>query len=421
MRQANVAPVVGIPEGVDLTDLDLFASGFPHDVFTRLRAIAPVLWHEPTDHTPDGEGFWSAHSHAACMTVVHDPGAFSSETGGTRPFGGTTLNDLPVAGLMLNMMDDPRHQRVRLLVSKGLTPRTIARLEDELRTRTARLVDDAIERGECDFVNDVAGELPMQAICILMGIPEGDRHRLFGWIEHAFDFKGGREAFETTDEVSQAAAAMFEYGTALVADKRAHPADDMLSVVTHAHLEGEDPPELTDQELQFFFSLLWAAGADTTRNAIAGAIVALDAFPEQWRALRDAPAVDGAAVDEIVRWTHPAAYNRRTATREIDLFGQAVRPGDKVVFWEASANRDEDVFADPFRFDLGRDPNPHLGFGHGVHHCLGANLARLEIRVVLDELRARVGRIELTGPVEWTRSNKHTGIRHLPVRLAPRT
>jgi len=411
--------VVGIPEGVDLTDLDLFAAGFPHAVFTRLRAIAPVLWHEPTAHTPDGEGFWSAHSHAACMAVVHDPGAFSSETGGARPFGGTTLNDLPVAGLMLNMMDDPRHQRVRLLVSKGLTPRTIARLEDELRTRTARLVDDAIERGECDFVNEIAGELPMQAICILMGIPEADRHRLFGWIEHSFDFKGGREAFETTAEVSRAAAAMFEYGSALIAEKRAHPADDMLSVVCHAHLEGEEPPALTDQELQFFFSLLWAAGADTTRNAIAGAIVALDAFPDQWRAVRDAPAVDGAAVEEIVRWTHPAAYNRRTATREVELFGEVVQPGDKVVFWEASANRDEGVFADPFRFDLARDPNPHLGFGHGVHHCLGANLARLEIRVVLDELRARVARIELTGPVEWTRSNKHTGIRRLPVRLTP--
>ena len=411
--------MVGIPEGVDLTDLDLFAAGFPHAVFTRLRAIAPVLWHEPTAHTPDGEGFWSAHSHAACMTVVHDPGAFSSETGGARPFGGTTLNDLPVAGQMLNMMDDPRHQRVRLLVSKGLTPRTIARLEDELRTRTARLVDDAIERGECDFVNEIAGELPMQAICILMGIPEADRHRLFGWIEHSFDFKGGREAFETTAEVSRAAAAMFEYGSALIAEKRAHPADDMLSVVCHAHLEGEEPPALTDQELQFFFSLLWAAGADTTRNAIAGAIVALDAFPDQWRAVRDAPAVDGAAVEEIVRWTHPAAYNRRTATREVELFGEVVQPGDKVVFWEASANRDEGVFADPFRFDLARDPNPHLGFGHGVHHCLGANLARLEIRVVLDELRARVARIELTGPVEWTRSNKHTGIRRLPVRLTP--
>jgi cytochrome P450 len=411
--------VASIPRGVDLTDLDLFADGFPHEVFTRLRAIAPVMWHEPTDHTPDGEGFWSVHSHGACMSVVHDPGAFSSETGGTRPFGGTTLNDLPVAGLMLNMMDDPRHQRVRLLVSKGLTPRTIARLGDELRTRTAGLVERAIEAGECDFVNDVAGELPMQAICILMGIPEADRHRLFEWIEPVFDFKGGREAFEATDEAARAAASMFEYGAALIADKRAHPAHDMLSVVCHAHLDGEDPPALTDQEVQFFFSLLWAAGADTTRNAIAGAIVALDAFPDQWHTLR-AGAVDSTAVEEVVRWTHPAAYNRRTATRDLDLYDETIRAGDKVVFWEASANRDETVFARPFEFDVTRDPNPHLGFGHGVHHCLGANLARLEVRVVLDELCARAGTVELAGPVVWTRSNKHTGIRHLPVRMTPK-
>jgi cytochrome P450 len=324
-----------------------------------------------------------------------------------------------VAGLMLNMMDDPRHQRVRLLVSKGLTPRTIARLDAELRTRTAGLVERALEAGECDFVNDIAGELPMQAICILMGIPEADRHRLFEWIEPVFDFRGGREAFETTDDAAHAAASMFEYGAALIADKRAHPSDDMLSVVCHAQLDGEDPPQLTDQEVQFFFSLLWAAGADTTRNAIAGAIVALDAFPDQWRALR-AGAVDGTAVEEVVRWTHPAAYNRRTATRDLDLYDQTIRAGDKVVFWEASANRDETVFTRPFEFDVTRDPNPHLGFGHGVHHCLGANLARLEIRVVLDELCARVATVELAGPVVRTRSNKHTGIRHLPVRMTPK-
>jgi cytochrome P450 len=409
--------VARIPDGVDLTDLDLFAGGFPHEVFTRLRAIAPVLWHEPTEHTPDGDGFWSVQGHAACMSVVHDPAAYSSESGGSRPYGGTTLNDLPLSGLMLNMMDDPRHQRVRLLVSKGLTPRMITRLEADLRTRTRRLVDTAIERGACDFVAEVAGELPMQAICILMGIPEADRHQLFEWIEHSFDFKDGRESFETTDDVAKAAAAMFEYGTALIAEKRAHPADDMLSIVCHARLDGEEPPALTDQELQFFFSLLWAAGADTTRNAIAGAIVAFDAFPEQWTALRARASTPATAVEEIVRWTHPAAYNRRTATRDVDLCGATVRAGDKVVFWEASANRDENVFADPFCFDLDRDPNPHLGFGHGIHHCLGANLARLEIRVVFDELCARVRDIELNGPVEWTRSNKHTGIRRLPVRV----
>jgi cytochrome P450 len=412
--------VRGIPPEVDLTDLDLFAHGFPHDVFTELRRAAPVMWHEPTAHTPDGDGFWSVHTHAECMTVVHDPAAYSSETGGARPYGGTTLNDLPVAGQMLNMMDDPRHQRVRLLVSKGLTPRTITRLEDDLRRRTAVLVDTALAKEECDFVGEVAGELPMQAICVLLGIPEQDRHQLFGWIEHVFDFKGSRDAFDTTDESAQAGAQMFAYGTELVAAKRAQPADDMLSVVCHAHLDGEDPPQLTDQELQFFFSLLWAAGADTTRNAIAGAIVAMHEFPGEWTRLRDNRALMPTAVEEIVRWTHPAAYNRRTATRTVELAGHTIRPGEKVVFWEASANRDENVFAEPFRFDIARDPNPHLGFGHGIHHCLGASLARLEIRVVLDELLDRVREVELTAPVEWTRSNKHTGIRRLPARLLPR-
>ncbi len=404
----------------DLTDLDLFARGFPHPVFTMLRRAAPVWWHEPTVHTPDGEGFWSVHTHAECMTVIHDPVTFSSETGGERPFGGTTIPDLPVAGMMLNMMDDPRHQRVRLLVSKGLTPRTIARLEGELRRRTVQLVDGVLAAGTCDFATAVAGELPMQAICILMGIPERDRHQLFDWIEHSFDFKDDREAFETTDDVADAAAAMFEYGARLIADKRAHPADDMLSVVCNATLPGEDPPQLVDQELQFFFSLLWAAGADTTRNAIAGAIVALTDFPDQLDVLRDDERALPTGVEEIVRWTHPAAYNRRTATRSVELGGHEIAAGAKVVFWEASANRDELVFAEPFRFDVGREPNPHLGFGHGVHHCLGASLARLEIRVVLTELLARVAMIEITGPVEWTRSNKHTGIRKLPVRLTAR-
>jgi cytochrome P450 len=405
---------------IDLTDLDLFAHGFPHPVFTELRRAAPVWWHPPTAHTPDNEGFWSVHTHAACKAVIHDPVAYSSERGGDRPYGGTTIPDLPVAGMMLNMMDDPRHQRVRALVSKGLTPRTISRVEGELRRRTRQLVDDALDTRTCEFMTAVAGELPMLAICMLLGIPEDDRHQLFEWIEHSFDFRDDREAFETTDAVATAAASMFEYGARLIAEKRAHPADDMLSVVCNATLPGEDPPRLTDQELQFFFSLLWAAGADTTRNAIAGAVVAFTEYPDQLAVLRADPDAMATGIEEIVRWTHPAAYNRRTATRTTELDGQTIRLGDKVVFWEASANRDELVFAEPFRFDVRRHPNPHLGFGHGVHHCLGANLARLEIRVVLGELLARVDTIEPAGPVEWTRSNKHTGIRRLPVTLTPR-
>lgn len=407
------------PDGVDLTDLDRFAHGFPHEVFTELRRRAPVMWHAPTVHTPDGEGFWSVHTHAETMAVLHDPATYSSVTGGDRPYGGTTLNDLPVAGEMLNMMDDPRHQRVRRLVSSGLTARTIGRLETDLRRRARVLVVDALERRECDFVSAVAGELPMQAICILMGIPEADRHRLFEWIEYSLDFRGDRGAFEATDASVRAAAEMFEYGAGLIAQKRARPADDMLSIVCHATLEGEDPPALTDTELQFFFSLLWAAGADTTRNAIAGAVLAFAEFPGELAALRADRALLGTAIEEIVRWTSPAAYNRRTATRPTELAGNAIAPGAKVVFWEASANRDELVFTDPFRFDVRRDPNPHVGFGHGVHHCLGAHLARLELRVLLDEFLDRVGTVTVTGRVEWTRSNKHTGIRHLPVRLTP--
>jgi cytochrome P450 len=406
--------------GIDLTDLDAFAHGFPHDVFTELRRAAPVWWHEPTRHTPGGEGFWSVHTHAECLAVLRDPQTYSSVTGGDRPYGGTIIPDLPVAGSMLNMMDDPRHQRVRLLVSRGLTPRTVGRLEDELRARAARLVVDAVEAGECDLMHAIAGELPMQAICILMGIPEADRHQLFAWIEHSFDFRGEREAFEHTHDAAAAATAMFEYGTNLIEEKRRKPADDMLSVVCTARLAGQDPDHLLDDELQFFFSLLWAAGADTTRNAIGGGVLALVEHPSEWRRIHDDRSLLPSGIEEMVRWTHPAAYNRRTATRTTELGGHTIRPGDKVVFWEASANRDEHVFDNPFRFDVARDPNPHLGFGHGVHHCLGANLARLEMRVVLAELLDRVREIELGGAVEWTRSNKHTGIRRLPVRLVAR-
>jgi cytochrome P450 len=194
----------------------------------------------------------------------------------------------------------------------------------------------------------------------------------------------------------------------------------MLSVVVHAELPGLDPPRLTDEELHLFFSLLFAAGSDTTRNSIAGAILAMAQFPDQLELVRDERAVLGTAVEEVVRWTHPATYNRRTATRNTILAGQSISAGEKVVFWEASANRDANVFAEPMQFRVTRDPNPHVGFGHGIHHCLGASLARLEIRVVLEELFERIDAIHLAGPVEWARSNKHTGLRHLPLTLVPR-
>jgi cytochrome P450 len=401
----------------DLTDLDNFAHGFPHALFAIHRREAPVYWHEPTSHTPDGEGFWSVATHAEALAILKDPHTYSSERGGDRLAGGTLLQDLPIAGLVLNMMDGPRHARIRRLVSTGLTPRMVQRLEDELRRRTRALLTRVDEGVAFDFLVDVAAELPMQAICMLLGVPEDDRHALFRCVEHVFDHRAGREPFETTPESQEAHAWMYDYGSRLIAEKRARPADDMLSMVVHARLPDEEPAALSDAELYAFFNLLFAAGSDTTRNAIAGGVHALLEAPDQLAVLRDDPAVLGTAVEEMLRWTTPSPSKRRTATRDTVLGGHAIRPGDKVLFWEGSANRDERVFRDADRFDVRRDPNPHLGFGQGVHFCLGANLARLEMRVVVSELLAAFGRLEPAGPVEWTRSNRHTGIRHLPMRM----
>jgi cytochrome P450 len=403
----------------DLTDLELFAYGFPHQVFALHRRERPIFWHEPTPHTPDHEGFWSVATHPDTLAILHDPETFSSETGGSRPYGGTVLTDLPTAGKALNMMDDPRHQRVRALVSKGLTPRVLARMEAELRRRTRALLEAVAPKGACDFVTEVATELPMQAISLLLGTPVADRHRLFEWVDHSFDFRSG-DAVHQSETTARDFANLHAYGAQLIAEKRQHPGEDMLSVVIHATLSDVDPPRLSDEELLLFLFLLFAAGSDTTRNAIAGGLLALIDNPAELVLLEADLRLVPVAAEEMVRWTSPAAYNRRTATRDVDFRGHQLRAGDKVVFWEASANRDEQVFEDAMRFHVRRDPNPHLGFGHGVHHCLGANLARLEMRLVFEELLARFTDFALAGPPEWTRSNKHTGLRHLPIRYAPR-
>jgi cytochrome P450 len=404
-------------QGIDLTDLDNFAAGFPHHLFEIHRREAPVWWHEPTRHTPDGEGFWSVATYRETLEVLNDPGTYSSEGGGQRRHGGTLIQDLPTAGVVLNMMDDPRHARIRRLVSAGLTPRTVRRLEDELRRRTGALLGTVDSGTEVDFLVDVAAELPMQMICILLGVPEEDRHRLFEAVEPGFDYREGRGVTDTTAEIDASRRFMADYGTQLIAAKRARPTDDMLSVVVHATLSEVDPPQLSDAELYSFFSLLFAAGSDTTRNAIAGGLVALMERPDQLADLRSGPGAIPGAVEEMLRWTTPSPSKRRTATRQTRVGDQTVEPGDKVVIWEGSANRDEAVFDRAMEFDVRRQPNPHLAFGHGIHFCLGSNLARLEMRVLFEELFASFSGYELAAPVEWARSNRHTGIRHLLVRL----
>jgi len=400
---------------VDLTDLDVFSHGFPHDIFRIHREEAPVWWHEASAHTPDGEGFWSVATYDEVLRVLRDPVTFSSETGGDRPYGGTIIQDLPVAGVVLNMMDDPRHARIRRLVTRGLTPAAVRDLEQELRRRMRVLlasVDD-----ECDFLVDVAAELPMQAICLLLGVPEADRHLLFDAVEHVFDIPDESDFLSMTPQRQAAVGLMHEYGAALIQEKRANPSQDMLSTVIDAELSDAEPPRLSDDELSAFFSLLFSAGAETTRNAIAGAMLAFFEWPEQLSLLRAGGVAIETAVEEILRWTTPSPSKRRTATTSCELGGQTIRPGQKVVVWEGSANRDPHRFTEPDTFWLGRDPNPHLSFGHGVHFCLGAHLARLEIRVALEEVLRSVESFTLTAPPEWTRSNRHTGIRHLWVHV----
>src|SRR5262245_27015001 len=296
--------------GIDLTDLDNFAHGFPHALFEIHRRNAPVWWHAPTPHTPDGEGFWSVATHAETLAILRDPDTFSSERGGDRRYGGTLLQDLEVAGIVLNMMDDPRHARIRRLVSMGLTPRTVARLEDELRARTRVLLDRIGDGDEVDFLVDVAAELPMQMICILLGVPEADRHELWEAVDPGFDIRTGDVAFSGDGTPRAAQVRMLEYGAQLIAEKRARPTDDMLSVVVHASLDDVDPPQLTDAELYSFFSLLFAAGSETTRNAIAGGLLALAERPEQLAALRDDLALLPTAAEEMLRWTTPSPAKR---------------------------------------------------------------------------------------------------------------
>lgn len=410
--------------GIDLTHPDAFAAGPPHDAYQLLRDEAPLFWHQPTDATPDGEGFWCLTRHDDVVWAARDAATFSSATGGGRDGGGTLIDDLPLgfaAGVLFNMQDAPRHHHIRRLVTPSVSPKRLRALEAALAARCEAILDDALADGALDLLTDVAVELPLQAIAALMGVPQEDRHFLLSWADATLDHTD-RDPAQQAARAAEASGEMFEYSASLLAQKRACPADDLVSIIANAELPDEAAPggPLTDLEQQMFFSLLVAAGSETTRNAIAGGVLALMDRPDAWAALRDDPSLLPGAVEEVLRWTSATIYNRRTATREVERHGQRIAPGDKVVLWWQAANFDERAFAHPHRFDIGRTPNPHLAFGVGSHHCLGANLARLEIALVLGALLRRVPGLELAGPVERTRSNKHAGYRHVPVRVVGR-
>jgi len=395
---------------LDLSDGQTFAHGFPHPFFTWLRDNDPLYWHEPTAITPDGEGFWVVSRYADVDSVIMDPQAFSSDKGGTRTAGGTTIKDELSAGKVMNQTDDPLHKRLRAIVNEGFSVRAVSALEGELRRRTRELLA-GLERGQhIDFALRVSREIPTQAICIVLGVPEEDRLTLADWIDHGIA--------APSDEViaEEYVRKVRRYAQGLIEAKRAAPQPDIFSTIVHARFAA-DGSTLSDHELRSFFGLLFPAGAETTTRAISGALLTFIEHREQWARLRAEPALMRSAVEEIVRWTTPSCYKRRTATRDLMFAGKRIREGDKVTFWEMSANRDERVFERPFEFDIARNPNRHLGFGAGVHFCLGSSLARLELRVVFEELLASTLDFELDGEPEWMPNNRLVGLKSLPVRV----
>lgn len=396
---------------VDLSNGQSFVTGFPHEDFRWLRDEAPAYWHEPTEHSPGGEGFWVISRFDDIERVFRDPETFSSEKGPDREFGGTTLFDDPTCGKVMIQTDNPKHARLRAIVSKGFTPATIARLEAEVVDLTTEILD-AVPEGEAfDFVGKVARELPLQVICAIVGVPKEDRHMLVGWLDRGIEAPGDMVV------AAEYVRKIRDYSKKLIAEKRRAPTDDILSIIVHATLDDDPDSRLTDRELESFFLLLFAAGSETTRSAIGGAMLAFIQHPDQLDRLRREPGLMRWAIEEIVRWTSPTIYKRRTAMTDVEIADQTIRANDKVTIWEMSANRDERRFDRPFDFDISRKPNGHIGFGAGVHFCLGANLARVEIKCVLEAILARYQTFELAGDPRWTPSNRLLGLAELPVRM----
>ena len=397
---ADLAPV-------DLSDSRSFVPGVPHAWLAHLRRHDPVHWQDE----PGGPGFWAVTRYQDCVTVNRDYERFSSAAKGTMPF---EIGEEEVAqqSLMMLNMDPPLHTRYRRLVNKGFTPRMVRDLEESIHRSTDAIIDEVVERGSADFVTEISAELPLQVIAELLGVPPHDRHRMFEWSNRMV----GNEDPEYQQQAEMAMTAALElyaYAAELFGKKRVEPHQDLMSVLTNVEVEGENLSEL---ELELFFLLLTVAGNETTRNLMSGAMHAFFQHPEQWQRLLDDRSLLPTAVEEMLRFVSPVMNFRRTAMCDVTLSGTDIAAGDKIVFFHASANRDEDVFTEPDTYDVGRDPNPHLAFGGGgPHFCLGANLARMEIRVMFDHLLDRLPDIHQNGEVQRLQSQFINGVKHLPV------
>jgi cytochrome P450 len=419
----------------------------PLDRFAALRAQAPIHWID--EHVlpqwPGGSGFWLLTRHAQCVQALRSPKLFSSQLGGTQLRDPATPEDLRYVQKMMLNMDPPEHSRLRRLLINAFTSRAVGQLEQQIQHHASAIVDRLIagrRSGECDFVRDIAADMPLLCLADIFGLPAEDRYLMFDWANRvigyqdpdyagsaAFDLEAGtamaREALQLRPRPDAAGHMpdprsrwgmddLYRYAHLLAQHKRSHPGSDVMSILL-ARIDDVDGT-LTIEEFENMFWLFSVAGNETLRNAIPGGMIALLQHPAAWRALQADAALVPSAVEEILRWWTPVMNFRRTVTQDTEFAGATLKAGDKVLLSYLSANHDERVFAQPAVFDIRRDPNPHLSFGYGPHFCIGGQLAVAQMRALFSELSRRFERFELAGDPAFLRSNFQRGVKSLPVR-----
>jgi cytochrome P450 len=395
---------------INLLDLSRFADGPPYEAFATLRREAPVFWHPE----PQGSGFWAVTRHRDVMAVLRDPATFSNMRS-------NLLVDFPPGDprgspdAIVNM-DPPKHGRYRGLVNKAFSPRVLQQFEPAVRALITEMIDAAVARGECDFVEELAGNLPLHVLIKLVGVPPEDRDKMLHWSLRILQVQDPDYAI-SPEEGMTLMQNILGYAHQLAEERRKAPREDLLSHLMQAEVDGA---KLTPQEFGMFLIVLIGAGHETTRSLIANGMLTLMQHPEQRQRLRENPSLIPAAIDEMLRFTPPILHVRRTLARDTEFQGQKLAAGDKIVVWIASANRDEQVFSNPDTFDIDRKPTEHLSFGFGAHFCLGGVLARLEARVAFEEMLRRLPDMELAGPVVRMQSNFVNSFKKMPVRFVAR-
>jgi cholest-4-en-3-one 26-monooxygenase len=412
-------PSPNLPAGFDFTDPDIYAQRLPIAELAEMRKVAPIWWNEQPEGIGgfgDG-GFWVVSKHKDVKEVSRRSDVFSSEekTALPRYKEGAPIEQINASrGVVLLNMDAPHHTHLRKIISRAFTPRAVERLRAELALRAEKIVKEALEKGSGDFVEQVSCELPLQAIAGLMGVPQEDRMKLFHWSNQLV---GDQDPEFASNDGLTASAELMMYGMQMAADRNKNPGDDLVTKLVEADVEGH---KLTDDEFGFFVIILAVAGNETTRNSITQGMMAFTEFPDQWELFkRERPAT---AADEIVRWASPITSFQRTALQDTELGGVKIKKGQRVVMMYRSANFDEDVFDDPYTFNILRDPNPHVGFGGtGAHYCIGTNLARMTIDLMFNAIADAMPDLVSLSEPERLRSGWLNGIKHWQVDYSGRS